>query len=293
MSIFFLIKKSRFLFFLICAYGLPLIANETLIKNKLNESKVLPGLYIEGYGGIVFGLDKIQNLTLKNCYDVPGLKCSFSKSGKMISPNFSGGIKFGCWCQNSVHHFYNHLGLYLDLNYHYLKYDHRIQSTELRYLDQSVNPSLGPAFARTTVHLMTKGPTITASLLFALRANFFKTEHNHLGWFQPYVAIGPGMDWIQQKSYLKIYPHATSDNSELSVTLLNPRLLSSKHSDNNFFPCLTTDLGFVFYLTRTIALDYFFRYNYLTTHFSYHVYRWKQKECYNLFYNHLGFVYSF
>ncbi|MBI5346913.1 MAG: hypothetical protein HZB76_07220 [Chlamydiae bacterium] len=267
---------------------------------KAKESS-LCGLFFETYGGIFWGFTEISNLTTKTTYNIQKLKASFenSSANKFFSLTGIGGVKLGTWLEKAKYFdhpspsWLKHFGFYADLNYHYLKYDHALKNTKIRYLDFSVDPSLGPAFATTTIRLKTQGPSALASFMFAGRLGFFKTKDVPLGWFQPYMAIGPGAFFVKQKAKLVVSPHETDNQSQFYLKVATPQTMETVHFDKKIFPALALDFGFDFRPYKHLSFDYFFKYCYVVPHFSYSAFLWEQKETCHLFSNQLGIALHF
>lgn len=254
------------------------------------------GFFIEPYGGVFWGLNDTTDLTTKNTYDIQLLKASFKNSSpkRLLAFTGTGGLKLGLWMEKEKYPAWlKHFGFFFDASYQYFNYHHTLKNTKIRYLDCSVDPNLGPAFAKTTTKLKSKGPTALVSLMFAGRLGFFKTQNAPFGWFQPYLAIGPAVFFAKQKSALTVFPHETENQNQLYLNIANKRSMSTGHFDKKVFPALALDFGFDFRVFKHVSLDYFFKYYYVVPHFSYSAYRWTQKETCHLLSNQFGIAWHF
>ncbi len=259
-------------------------------------------IYLECYSGAVFGCSKLSppHINTKNTFGVDGLNGSFSNhTSKNLIPSWVGGVKIGAWMNPDLERKcclpcgIDHFGMYIDLSYHSLDYNHHKRTSRISYSDTSLSPPLGPAVDNGKTRLFIQGHATTLAFMLAYRHGFFPCGLIPFGRLQPYVAIGPGVLFVDQK--VRIGPHE-ADDTNFSVFVAKNATL--KKWNTKAVPCFAVDTGLRLICSCRVSLDLFFKYRYAAPTFKFSSANGRHgssalKPNYNLCSINLGAVYHF
>lgn len=209
-------------------------------------------IYLEGYGGGLFGRAEISHLTIKNIYNLPGLTGSIIIPDKKLSATFIAGAKLGAWFNNCLDHF----GCYIDGCFNDLKYAHAVRAATVCYNSTEAGCHTG----QTDVSISTRGHSGTLAFMLAYRAC---TE----GEIEPYIGFGPAVFFARQCTSLVIEPHQL-DDPNFSFTLNNQYRINPTKTSKNA-ACAALDVGIHQMLFDCLSLDYSFKYRYAPCCFAY------------------------
>lgn len=211
-------------------------------------------VFLEPYGGVLFGPLHLSSVKTKNTYDQENLTGSFDfDHSSHFKPNFSGGMRVGSWfgCEDSDS-WKKYLGCYGDATYDSLHTHFYRSLIPVHYTENS----FGPAEGTTEAQFLSKGHALTAAVLLSVRGT--------VGWFQPYLALGPALFVVRQESTLVVEPHS-ADSSTLSVLVLTERKIKTKKTARA--PALVVDAGFQWSVSKHVFLDTFFKYRFAKPNF--------------------------
>ena len=226
-------------------------------------------VYVEGYGGGVFGRAKHSRVQIDNIFDQAGLTACLCLPTMNLSGAFVGGVKIGLWgsecgwLSDCAPCWLEHLGFYVDLSGQKLDCCNAWCAQKISYyLDD------GPHTGGAPITFNAAGSALTLAFMAACRACFCRTDECPQGQYQLYLGIGPAVLFARQKTRLVIGPHEIND-PHFSLVLKNAYTIAPCKTDSRHKACCQLTAGVRQLNCSCFLWDGFFTYRYAPVSFAF------------------------
>jgi opacity protein-like surface antigen len=208
------------------------------------------------------------------------ISVSFSNSGQ-LKPAVQGGIKLGTWFvrEGTLGFDYpgwmKYFGFYLDFKVHRLVYGRNTGSgactasgNDLGHI-QSVRYTVSDTRSFTGTSTFTsEGLAPTVAIMFAGRYGLLPDAEVPFGRLQPYLAVGPGIMFINQSTKIgflgsnSLTQKITSPRGPVTTISNAPVNVSAEDSEHTVAVCLAVDAGVRYMALKNVSVDLFFNYRF-------------------------------